>query len=585
MEVKSIAFSADVHLPKLFDKHNYAEWAIRLRTYLKSRDLWDDIINVNKNAAPPGQEDDEDAINVPIGRNYMALDAIQMSCGPDAFAEIRTCCSAHTAWQTLKKKYDTEQYHLKKKRRKEIDNSYLQYADLYKAVLRGNLPATKEFLDSQPEAVRKAITDKGETALHIAVTAGHAHIVKELVDQHHQDDQDGDGCRARMTKEDLGIEDGDGCTALMKALEYGRSELARYLYTRTPLKDLMPAEKDKKGAMLLTRAIYSKNLDLALDLLWSYPRLTYALDDHGESPFLALASMPHAFPRENQLGFLKQWIYDHCIHIDQSASSTYEIRLNINSYLGTTQSVPAKSIVSNLLGIEQLYDMKKIHSHSKELLSSMCEVIPTISQTLQLTSGGVYDAINRAVKNGIFEFVSETLSKDPRFLEKEDTNSRNILMLAVLYRHSKIFSHIHGLDKNKALTFYKDRNDDNVLHMAAIVEDSTRLDRSSGAALQMQRELQWFKEVEEIVSLNIKEGTNKDNLTPRQLFTKNHEDMMENGEKWMKDTASSCTVIAIPLICLTGVPAFIFVWIQFPILKDMFMSTLFPRILNRKMKP
>ncbi|KAG6621598.1 hypothetical protein I3842_Q017300 [Carya illinoinensis] len=345
-----------------------------------------------------------------------------------------------------------------------------------------------------------------------------------------------------MTKEDLGIEDGDGCTALMKALEYGRSELARYLYTRTPLKDLMPAEKDKKGAMLLTRAIYSKNLDLALDLLWSYPRLTYALDDHGESPFLALASMPHAFPRENQLGFLKQWIYDHCIHIDQSASSTYEIRLNINSYLGTTQSVPAKSIVSNLLGIEQLYDMKKIHSHSKELLSSMCEVIPTISQTLQLTSGGVYDAINRAVKNGIFEFVSETLSKDPRFLEKEDTNSRNILMLAVLYRHSKIFSHIHGLDKNKALTFYKDRNDDNVLHMAAIVEDSTRLDRSSGAALQMQRELQWFKEVEEIVSLNIKEGTNKDNLTPRQLFTKNHEDMMENGEKWMKDTASSCTV-------------------------------------------
>ncbi|KAG6619508.1 uncharacterized protein LOC122293343 isoform X3 [Carya illinoinensis] len=567
------------------------------------------------------------------------------------------------------------------------------YADLYKAVLRGKLKAAKEFLDSQPEAVRKAITHKGETALHIAVTAGHAHIVKELVDQHHQDDQDGDGCRARMTKEDLGIEDGDGCTALMKALEYGRSELARYLYTRTPLKDLMPAEKDKKGAMLLTRAIYSKNLELALDLIWRFPHLTYALDDHGESPFLALASMPHAFPRENQLVFWKQWIYDHCIRIDQSASSTYEIRLNINSHLGTTQSVPAKSIVSNLLGIEQLYDMKKIHSQSKELLSSMCEVIPTISQTLQLTSGGVYDAINRAVKNGIFEFVSETLSKDPRFLEKEDTNLRNILMLAVLYRHSKIFSHIHGLDKNKALTFYKDRNDDNVLHMAAIVEDSTRLDRSSGAALQMQRELQWFKEVEEIVSLNIKEGTNKDNLTPRQLFTKNHEDMMEKGEKWMKDTASSCTVvgalivtimftvaftvpggynqnygfpiflkkklfmlfiitdalslfssstsvlmflgiltsryaekdflkslpkkmiiglsalflsiatmmiafsaallimlsdqlqIAIPLICLTGVPAFIFVWIQFPILKDMFMSTLFPRILNRKMKP
>ncbi|XP_040995175.1 KN motif and ankyrin repeat domain-containing protein 2-like [Juglans microcarpa x Juglans regia] len=128
-----------------------------------------------------------------------------------------------------------------------IDKSYLNYADLYKAVLRGKLKAAQEFLDSQPEAVRTALTDKGETALHIAVTAGHANIVKELV--------------ARMTKEDLGIEDGDGCTALMKALEYGRSELVRYLYTRTnPMKDQLPAEKDKKGAMLLTRAIYSRNL-------------------------------------------------------------------------------------------------------------------------------------------------------------------------------------------------------------------------------------------------------------------------------------------------------------------------------------
>ena len=43
---------------------------------------------------------------------------------------------------------------------------------------------------------------------------------------------------------------------------------------------------------------------------------------------------------------------------------------------------------------------------------------------------------------------------------------------------------------------------------------------------------------------------NKIHLTPRQLFTKNHEDMMSKGEKWMKDTASSCTVVGALIVTI-----------------------------------
>ncbi|XP_042957987.1 uncharacterized protein LOC122293474 [Carya illinoinensis] len=322
MDTKGTAFSAAVHIPELLDKHNYAEWAIRVQTYLEGQDLWEDIMNDNATAtatstASQKQKYGEDANKAWRMRSFMALHVIQTSCGPDAFSDISTIREAKTAWQTLKKKpqliADTEQYHLGRKRNIENEDSHRQCAELYKAVLRGNLTAAKEFLDSEPEAIRKAITEKGETALHIAVTAGHAHIVKELVDQH---DQDGDGYRARITKEDLGIEDGDGCTSLMKALEYGRSQLANYLYTRTPLEynfyQAVFSETDKKGAMLLNRAIYSKNLDLALKLIWSNPYLTYVRDDCGVSPFLALASMPHIFSSGTRLGFWKQFIYDHC---------------------------------------------------------------------------------------------------------------------------------------------------------------------------------------------------------------------------------------------------------------------------------
>ncbi|XP_035546251.1 uncharacterized protein LOC109020102 [Juglans regia] len=252
METKSTAFSAAIPVPELLDKHNYLEWKIRVQTYLKGQDLWKVIIDKDEKAPAYYENDDVDddaadddvaaaAINVRRRRNYMALHVIQISCGPDAFSAIRTVYSAKAAWQTLEKKYlvlDTS----------SSDNSYLQYADLYRAVRRGNLSAAKEFLDSFPGAVNKAITYKGETALHIAATAGRGtRIVRELV--------------APMSVEDLGIADCDGYTALMTALVYGRSEMAHYLYFLTSLDDdLVLAEKGRKGAMLLTRAIYTRNL-------------------------------------------------------------------------------------------------------------------------------------------------------------------------------------------------------------------------------------------------------------------------------------------------------------------------------------
>ena len=52
-----------------------------------------------------------------------------------------------------------------------------------------------------------------------------------------------------------------------------------------------------------------------------------------------------------------------------------------------------------------------------------------------------------------------------------------------------------------------------------------------------------MQEVERIVPAMVRGHSNKEGLTPRQLFTKSHEDMMSKGEKWMKDTASSCTVV------------------------------------------
>ncbi|XP_041017954.1 ankyrin repeat-containing protein ITN1-like [Juglans microcarpa x Juglans regia] len=163
-----------------------------------------------------------------------------------------------------------------------------------------------------------------------------------------------------------------------------------------------------------------------------------------------------------------------------------------------------------------------------------------------------------AVKNGIVEIVVEMLKADLELQWETNENYRNIFMLAILHRRSEIFNIIFRLHLKKALINLKDENQNCMLHMSGMFGDSTVLDRIPGAALQMQRELQWFKELESIVPRTLTEATNKDGLTPRQLFKKNHMELKKEGERWMKDTSTSCTVVGALIITIMFAAAITF---------------------------
>ena len=137
--------------------------------------------------------------------------------------------------------------------------------------------------------------------------------------------------------------------------------------------------------------------------------------------------------------------------------------------------------------------MKLAYSQSLELLSRMKDQI-LISNTQQRMTGGVYGTIVRAIKEGIFEFVFEIVKADPQNLWTHDEKSTNIFSVAVQYRHAKIFSLVYDLDAKHAVasscdSFYSN----NLVHMAGMSAPSTSIADIPGAALQMQRELQWFK--------------------------------------------------------------------------------------------
>ncbi|KAL2456588.1 PGG domain-containing protein [Abeliophyllum distichum] len=67
-----------------------------------------------------------------------------------------------------------------------------------------------------------------------------------------------------------------------------------------------------------------------------------------------------------------------------------------------------------------------------------------------------------------------------------------------------------------------DNDKNNILQLAGKLAPQSRLNIVSGAALQMQRELLWFKEVEKILQPSEIKLKYRDKKTPRELFSDEH---------------------------------------------------------------
>ncbi|KAF3947095.1 hypothetical protein CMV_026726 [Castanea mollissima] len=152
------------------------------------------------------------------------------------------------------------------------------------------------------------------------------------------------------------------------------------------------------------------------------------------------------------------------------------------------------------LEIDQIYELKLLHHQSKKLLLRMCQVLPGLN-------------FQQLEKHEVFRFLCRSPAK-------------------------------------KALFAMVDSDRNTILHISAMFEPSARRNTVPGAAFLMQREVQWYKEVESIVHPFMLEYTNKNGQRPRELFTESHKELMKEGEKWMKETASSCTVVAALIVTI-----------------------------------
>ncbi|PIA32837.1 hypothetical protein AQUCO_04300042v1 [Aquilegia coerulea] len=422
----------------------------------------------------------------------------------------------------------------------EEDDNYTWTKPFIRAMERDDWKSFKSLLDILPGEEARKVNEEGETFLHLAVASGKEQFVIELA--------------KLMSPKDLVLTDQDGYTALSLAAVSGTKEMAeimvernhdlvlvcievsndihelpvvtaarhentdmvRYLYGQTPKEQLHP-DKGKDGAALLTKSIISDLFDIALDLLKRYPTLATSGDYDGTNAITVLARKPSAFPsgRRNEL-----WQH-------------YKSALGFKTRKTKSE--------------EQAMEVLDILSTQVSMLDDK-----------QLEVARVYQAVLEATKFGIVEFVYQVLKYNRHLENCKDRSGRGILLYAIMYRQEKVFNLIQDMRDRKCRFSYISEEDgnNNTLHQAAVYNRFSQIDKISGVALQMQRELQWFEEVEKLVPPKLKDQLNSQGMTPRDLFAEEHAALVEKGEKWMKETATGCMVVAALIATVVFTAAF-----------------------------
>ncbi|KAK4396832.1 hypothetical protein Sango_1519800 [Sesamum angolense] len=377
---------------------------------------------------------------------------------------------------------------------KEPEKDLNCYLPLYKAALNGDWESARNFFEQDPDAVTAKITKVSETALHIAVGTGKAkNFVKELLE-------------LIPTEALATLRDQAGQTALHYAAIFGNVEAAKLLVSKDPGLTNRPSNTFLLPIHLA--ALYA-NKDMVSYLL------TVTRDDIDPNPFA-----------------------------DKSGVDLLNLVILAEFYGCQKLHLVLWKVLEHLAPQARfIRDKKMMHCQTLQLLKCLCKEITGLDYS---TAASMFEMpILFAASLGNHEIVEEIVESFPPAIWSRNRMGQNIFLLAVANRRENVFNILYQMSEHKRLaTQLRDAEGNNILHLAGKLAPPAQLNLVSGAALQMQRELQWYKEVETFVLPDFKDSKNSKRRTPAVEFSVEHKDLIKEGEKWMKDTANSCTVAA-----------------------------------------
>ncbi|PWA34619.1 ankyrin repeat-containing domain, PGG domain protein [Artemisia annua] len=356
---------------------------------------------------------------------------------------------------------------------------------LYEYIVKQRMDLVNEVLSGGQVTVTDKITNNGNTALHVAVG----------------------------TSKDL--------------------EFFKGLLEKTPENINLTDLKNLDGSTLLHMAGAVGNNDAAEMLMEEYPDMLYKTDKEGQTPLIVALSNTHTKFYWSLLEVKKK------VSINARNVCTEEVLKLAISY-EKFQDTPVSNYIIELPFVKRRL---KVRHEAFQVLLSVCKEIQRCSSDRH--KDYYTNPILEATRLNALDVVKVLVYHFPDAFWSAGEDGHNVIQHAVINRSEKIYNLLYHMSEHRNVyKTIKDASGNNLLHLAARLAPSEKLNLISGAALQIQYELQWYKEVETFVCpLNITEK-NSFEETPKMVFTRTHKALVTNGEKWMRSTAESYTITA-----------------------------------------
>lgn len=142
--------------------------------------------------------------------------------------------------------------------------------------------------------------------------------------------------------------------------------------------------------------------------------------------------------------------------------------------------------------MKEIYNLKLQHTRATQILNLACKNLIFVSEDKK---NMIAKALLTAAKLGNAEFFYKVSMANPELISivTFPRAKEHPFFNAVAYRQAEIFNLLLGFHFRNVVASMFIENNDNLLHTAAKLAPSSQLNRIPGAALQMQREWQWFK--------------------------------------------------------------------------------------------
>ncbi|XP_020553898.1 ankyrin repeat-containing protein At5g02620-like isoform X2 [Sesamum indicum] len=434
----------------------------------------------------------------------------------------------------------------------------LCYTLMYQAAMKGDWQAAAVLLQRNPNLASAQITESGDTALHMAAATSHTKFVRQLV--------------GRMAEGDLLSKNKYGYTAFCYAAATGIVEIAAVMREKNENLINCPGNNEMKP-LYIAASLGNK------DMVSYLYKFTHVKDLSITEWFDLLIATIRNNMHDTALDILNK-INDGTL----ATMRTTTVILGENDSPDTTKN---KGTALHELTVQDISEISASQEAITESFNTMFAAVPLLSRfkwifeqplvrkRARLVAERLWAQMQRmeradvlklleeppilheAAKVGNVGLITMLTCSDPDLIWKLDCNKHYIFHTAVLHRQENVFSLIHQIGSMKELIAISvDDNHNNIMHLAGKLATPERLKIVSGAALQMQRELLWFKEVEKVVPPSCLEIRNRQGLRPRQLFSKEHEPLLTKGETWMKETANNCMIVATLIATVAFAAAF-----------------------------